>query len=196
MSPGTGKGFLFRLAELFDQNPGSEDWFEQVEEYARGALAEASNCRVASNTKALLALLSEFYARPISTLTYEETGHAIESEAKSAWVDWLMRLEWSAEARSIPGLTKVLDEFRSGTVAVPVKVKLGDGAHERNDLFGAMFEKLGIDFAVRTSSPRGTGTSRSASVPEPQGNGKFRVFADGPDIKSGDGRVPKVSRRK
>jgi hypothetical protein len=51
-----------------------------------------------------------------------------------------------------------------------------------------------IDFAAR-SYPRGVGTSASSSPPEAKGgtnSGTFMAYADGPEIVSGDGRVPKI----
>lgn len=173
------EGVVFRLSAMFvEQNPGSgDDWFAKVAEYAEGAIAEASNCRVASYTRALRAKLVEFYGRDIVTPVYEETGEAVESQSKEAWVDWLHRLSFSAEEQSVQGLVKVLSEYRAGKVATPIA------------------ERFGFDMTVRTSSPRGVGTSRSASPPPTGNRGRFAVYADDGDVKSGDGRIPKMTPR-
>lgn len=58
---------------------------------------------------------------------------------------------------------------------------------------------IGLNFTVGTSSPRGLSTTPSAAPPNANGgtgSGMFRVFADDGEMKTGDGRAPKIERKK
>lgn len=78
---------------------------------------------------------------------------------------------------------------------IPLSTMFEEPGNPGSEPFSAMLERFGISFAVR-AIPRGTGTSPNAATVRPQDGGAFRAFADGGDIKSGDGRAPKVSKPK
>lgn len=182
-SKGESQTFV-RLAALMERDAGPTSdpevdwlrWVGRLSDVAGRAVKEAGRWKRGPATDKLIALLQYFVQQRIVVPAFEESAGQWDE-----WRGWLSRVEAAAANRAVPELGALIRSLREGRVPVP------------------MTERFGIDFAVRTSSPRGGSTSPNSAPPDVnngQRSGTFRVFADDGQIKSGDGRAPKKPARR
>lgn len=184
-----GEGVFVRLASLIEKETpttGADPevvwlkWVGRLQDVAGMAVKEAGRWKRGPATDQLVSLLQDFVQKKVVVPTFE-SDEAVPGYMP--WVEWVTRLEMAASNRAVPELAALIREFKAGKVGVPPR---------------QVTERFGIDFAVRTSSPKGGSTSPSSSPPEVKGgngSGTFRSFSDDGKIMSGDGRAPKAKKK-
>jgi hypothetical protein len=188
-----GEGVFIRLSALIEKEsaPASSTtadpevvwlrWIGRLQDVAGMAVKEAGRWKRGPATDKLIDLLQDFVQKRVAIPTFESADPV---PGYTPWLGWVGRLEMAASNRAIPELAVLIREFKAGRVGVPPR---------------EMAERFGFDFAVRTSSPSGATLSPSSAPPEVKGgndSGTFRAYADGGQIKSGDGRAPKLVTKK
>lgn len=187
-----GEGVFIRLSALIEKEsaPASSTadpevvwlrWIGRLQDVAGMAVKEAGRWKRGPATDKLIDLLQDFVQKRVAVPTFESADPV---PGYTPWLGWVGRLEMAASNRALPELASLIREFKAGRVGVPPR---------------EMSERFGFDFAVRTSSPSGATLSPSSAPPEVKGgndSGTFRAYADGGQIKSGDGRAPKLVTKK